>query len=545
MSSEKLIEFRVATLEWEFEQIHRLNYRTFVDEIPQHEKNSQGRLVDKFHENNTYVICVRNNTILGMLAICDRRPFSLEGKLPNFFKYLPEHSAVCEVRLLSIEKEYRNTLVFSGLLRMAMSICLQRNYDLAIISGTTRQLKLYKHLGFTAFGGLVGKENALYQPMYIDKNSARKLIEKSGAFKRNDAQQDNVRLSPRNYMPGPVEVQEEVLKAFADNPVSHRSENFIEDFTELRKQLCQRVKAQHVQLFAGSGTLANDIVASHIGALQGKGLILVNGEFSQRLVAHAKALLLDFEIMTCQTGDVVALERVENYLTDGKDVTWLWTVACETSTGVLNDIVLLSNLAKRYKFKLCIDAISAIGCIPVDLTDVYLATAVSGKGIASLPGIALVFYQDNLIRPTGNMPRYFDLGHYEAMNGIPFTISSNAVYALMAALEHNNWDENYRRLQEVNEALLNGLRDLGLEIVARDNPANHVITITLPTGYNSVQIGDYLKEQGYLLSYRSEYLARQNWIQVCFMGNYTMPDERFVFELKTILDRKRLNSVSI
>jgi hypothetical protein len=28
------IEFRIATEDWEFEQIHRLNYRTFVEEIP-------------------------------------------------------------------------------------------------------------------------------------------------------------------------------------------------------------------------------------------------------------------------------------------------------------------------------------------------------------------------------------------------------------------------------------------------------------------------------------------------------------------------------
>jgi len=28
--------FKIASEDWEFEQIHRLNYRTFVDEIPQH-----------------------------------------------------------------------------------------------------------------------------------------------------------------------------------------------------------------------------------------------------------------------------------------------------------------------------------------------------------------------------------------------------------------------------------------------------------------------------------------------------------------------------
>ena len=34
--------FKVASADWEFEQIHRLNYRTFVEEIPQHASNPAG-----------------------------------------------------------------------------------------------------------------------------------------------------------------------------------------------------------------------------------------------------------------------------------------------------------------------------------------------------------------------------------------------------------------------------------------------------------------------------------------------------------------------
>ncbi|GIV77575.1 MAG: hypothetical protein KatS3mg050_1969 [Litorilinea sp.] len=48
--------FRYATEDWEFEQIHRLNYRAFVEEIPQHAPNPERRLVDQFHHENTYAI---------------------------------------------------------------------------------------------------------------------------------------------------------------------------------------------------------------------------------------------------------------------------------------------------------------------------------------------------------------------------------------------------------------------------------------------------------------------------------------------------------
>ena len=38
---------------------------------------------------------------------------------------------------------------------------------MALLSGTTRQEKLYRHLGFRPFGPLVGEPGAQFQPMYL------------------------------------------------------------------------------------------------------------------------------------------------------------------------------------------------------------------------------------------------------------------------------------------------------------------------------------------------------------------------------------------
>ena len=58
MSAEQNLRFKIASGEPEFEQIFRLNYKTFVEEIPQHRNNPEQRLVDKFHAENTYAICL-------------------------------------------------------------------------------------------------------------------------------------------------------------------------------------------------------------------------------------------------------------------------------------------------------------------------------------------------------------------------------------------------------------------------------------------------------------------------------------------------------
>ena len=158
--------FKVASEDSELEQIHRLNYRTFVEEIPQHEAPPDGRLVDRFHDENTYFICMRGGRLIGMVAARDQRPFSLDQKLGDLDSYLPSGKSVCEIRLLSIDKEHRDGLIIQGLLTMLARHCTERGYDIAIISGTVLQTRFYRRLGFVPFGPRVGAPGALYQPMY-------------------------------------------------------------------------------------------------------------------------------------------------------------------------------------------------------------------------------------------------------------------------------------------------------------------------------------------------------------------------------------------
>jgi GNAT superfamily N-acetyltransferase len=151
----------------ELDAIHRLNYQTFVEEIPQHAPNSRRLLIDRFHAGNTYVICLAEGHLAGMVCgRCDR-PFSLDQKLANLDRCLPTHRKAVEIRLLSIAPAYRKTAVFSGLMDFLSRHFLEQGCDLAVISGTVRELKLYRHLGFETFGDRVGTADAAYQPMYL------------------------------------------------------------------------------------------------------------------------------------------------------------------------------------------------------------------------------------------------------------------------------------------------------------------------------------------------------------------------------------------
>ncbi len=169
------LTYKIAETDDEFEQIFRLNYKTFTEEIPQNEVNPERRRVDKFHAENTYLICMEDGHLLGMMAMRDKRPFSLDEKFEDLDSYLPLYTSICEIRLLAVELDKRSTRIFGGLILFAARYCDEHGYDLAVMSGTTRQARLYRHLGFTTFGPLIGKDDTFFQPMYITLDAYRKL----------------------------------------------------------------------------------------------------------------------------------------------------------------------------------------------------------------------------------------------------------------------------------------------------------------------------------------------------------------------------------
>jgi len=120
--------------------------------------------------------------LIGMLAVRDKRPFSLDLKLEQLDSYLPPYKSICEIRLLAVEPDRRKTRVFTGLILNLAKYCDEHGYDLGIMSGTTRQLKMYRHLGFMPFGPLVGRDGAQYQPMYLTLDSYRRLRESARIF---------------------------------------------------------------------------------------------------------------------------------------------------------------------------------------------------------------------------------------------------------------------------------------------------------------------------------------------------------------------------
>jgi len=475
--------------------------------------------VDRFHEENTYLIALDGDELVGMCAIRAERPFSLDLKVGNVDDYLPPGRRVCELRLLAVRAAYRRGPVFRGLMDLVVKYGRAQGYDLAIISGTLRQEKLYKHLGFLPFASLVGTDEAPFQPMYLSFERFKEMA--PALVPREDAAATPDRLV--SFLPGPVTLSDDVRAAFERPPAYHRDTRFKTEFARIKSRLCRLVQSKHVQILLGSGTLSNDVVGAQISLLDAPGIVVSNGEFGDRLIDHARRLQLPHEAVAYPWGQRFDESHIETEIRR-TGATWLWAVVSETSTGMLNDVEMLKGLARRHDLKLCLDCVSAIGAIPLDLRGVYLATGASGKALAAFPGLSVVFHNHSVRSEPTRVPRYLDLGYYVEKDGIAFTHSSNLVGALDVALNRFETSEPFEQIVELSTWLRPRLRDLGFKLLVSDEDATPaVVTLVMPDD-GAATLGDALERQGMLVAYQSEYLVRRNWLQIGLMGHVSKHD---------------------
>jgi aspartate aminotransferase-like enzyme len=532
--------FKRAETRQEFEQIHRLNYRTFVSEISQYSDPGTGRLVDKFHDKSAYFIVVRDNRVVGMLSIHDQPPFSVADRLHDPEILNRPGTRPMEVRLLAIEPDTRNSTVFFGLLWSVYEHARANSYTHLFISGLQEREILYKRLGFEALGAPVSSGQASFIPMVLtigqlpEKLNRVKHLWESHMERALPIQNSHVCL-----LPGPVTIAPAVSQAFHQPPIYHRGPEFIGLFQKVRRALGDLVGGRDVGLFNGSGTLANEAVAATLaaGPQPGRGILLVNGEFGERLARQATRFNLQPRVLEWAWGQPWDLEEIETALATEPAGSWIWGVHLESSTGVLNDLPGLVRLAKAYGVRICLDCISSLGAVPLDLRDTYLATGATGKSLGSYAGVAIVFADAIQLSQlnVGSVPSYFDIPAVLTSQGPRFTFPSPSLLALNAALSaycgFDKAESRYEHYRRLGTYVRQKLREVCLEPLAADEVACPIVTtFAPPNGDSSEDFVARCQSWGFDIGGQSSYLAQRRLVQIATMGAICKEDFAQLFE---------------
>ncbi|MCR9142972.1 MAG: 2-aminoethylphosphonate--pyruvate transaminase [bacterium] len=162
-------------------------------------------------------------------------------------------------------------------------------------------------------------------------------------------------------------------------------------------------------LMQGSGTFSVESVIGSVIPQDGTLLVLANGAYGRRIAGIAHALGIENIVHDSPEDAPPDLERLDQALRTDPSITHVAVVHCETTTGMLNPIQAIGEIAHKYDCVYIVDAMSSFGGVPLDVRELGIDYLISSanKCIQGVPGFGFTIarhasYQmlaENKIRP--------------------------------------------------------------------------------------------------------------------------------------------------
>jgi len=288
--------------------------------------------------------------------------------------------------------------------------------------------------------------------------------------------------------PGPTPCPLNALQAMSKQMINHRGKEFgqiINSITAKLKQVFQ-TKAD-VFLLTASGTGGLEAAIVNTLSPGDKVLSLTNGVFSDRFADIAEQYGAEVKRLTFEWGEPVAPDAIRKALTADNDIKAVLVTHNETSTGVTNDLKEISSVVKEFEKLLLVDAISSLGSIDLPVDDWHCDIVITGsqKGWMAPPGLAMVSVGEEAWRAhaQARMPRYYwdftKAKDYLQIGQTPWTPAISICYALDATLDlmlAEGLPNIFARHARIAQMTRNGVKSLGLSLLAKDSHASNTVT---------------------------------------------------------------------
>ncbi|MFI8738686.1 2-aminoethylphosphonate--pyruvate transaminase [Ectopseudomonas toyotomiensis] len=238
----------------------------------------------------------------------------------------------------------------------------------------------------------------------------------------------------------------------------------------------------------GSGTFAVEAALATAIARDGKALVLMNGAYGKRATQILDYLGRDY--IALDKGDYLPPqpEEVAELLERHPDVTDVFLVHCETSSGILNPLREIADVVKARGKGLIVDAMSSFGAVSLTVDKIPFDVMVSSanKCIEGIPGFGFVIIRRALLEQSKGRAHSLSLDlleqwqYMERTGQWRFTPPTHSVVAFRKALEQHAEEGGVagRQARYTNnrDTLVAGMRAMGFQTLLEDRWLSPIIT---------------------------------------------------------------------
>ncbi|HZU96323.1 MAG TPA: alanine--glyoxylate aminotransferase family protein [Planctomycetota bacterium] len=261
---------------------------------------------------------------------------------------------------------------------------------------------------------------------------------------------------PRLWIPGPVEVDPEILQTLATPLIGHRGAEFKALYEACQPGL-KALFGTERPVFVATASATGIMEACIRNLVRKRSLHLVCGAFSERWFEIAKECGREPIKIEVEWGKAFRAPMLAEALDKNPEVECVFITHSETSTGVLNPLFELAAVVRsKPNLLLCVDAVSSLSTCPVNVDQNRIDVLLAGtqKGLGLPPGLAVFHVSDRAMEVTKSMPgrgHYFDFAAYQKFHdqgATPCTPAVSLFYALrvqMERIQREGLDARYRR----------------------------------------------------------------------------------------------------
>ncbi|KPN31249.1 2-aminoethylphosphonate--pyruvate transaminase [Halolamina pelagica] len=356
--------------------------------------------------------------------------------------------------------------------------------------------------------------------------------------------------------PGPVPMSPDAREAMSEPMVSHRSAAF-EAVYERAQDGLEYVFEQssldgertasggEALILNGTATMGMEAAVANLVDADDELVAVVNGKFGRRFKRiaerHCTVTAVEFE-----WGAPIDVDAVADAVDDETAV--VTVVHNETSTGLLNPVAEIGEIAADHDARFVVDGVTSIGgdAFRIDDWEVDIAITDGQKALAAPPGVAALYVADGVDAHVDGeaAPFYEDLDWHSrkaSQHQTPFTSAVPLFRGLAVAVEEieaEGMPDRIARHRRQSTAFREAMWAMGLESFPELNDAtaysNTLTAIELPEGArddDSEAFFDAVADRGVSISGGQAHLGGEIF-RVSNMGNIT--DEQLLRGIRTI-----------